>query len=1614
MIRMLFRYVFLLILLLASRTPGHAGGVVISEFLAANDGGLQDADGDTPGWIEIYNGSPLTVDLAGWHLACSPTNLSFWTFPSTNLPPGGFLLVFASGKDRAVTGGQLHANFQLQAGGGYLALVKPDGLTIAHAFAPSYPRQRVNVSYGLEPKAVPVLSLDVNDDDSGEIGAANTEVGFSTMTLSSNPSTFSGITAKITAIGTTTLDDRDRDVPVQSAQITQDQLYDDYIYSTSTVNGTGLALTLSGLKASRGYTIKVWSVDPGGTTTGARYSDWTETASGITNVIVTGYSWNVSLPLTNDGQYTFGGTVRSSAAGELRIEGRRNGGASTTVCLNAIQLFESGAASYDDGTQRYFTPPSPAAANGPGCVGLVGDTQFSRDRGIYGGAFTVAITCLTTNALIYWTTNGSAPTQTSGTLYTNPVSITGTTFLRARAFLSNNVPSDVDTHTYLFLGQVLRQSAIQPGYPVTWQASYPADYGMDQNIVNHAKYGLTLSNDMRSLPILSIVAAHDDLWNATTGIYNNSTSIGPAWQRSASVELFHPDGTTEFGVNCGIEIHGNASRDNARTGKHSFNLIFKSDYGPSKLRYDLFGSPVREFDRLVLRSMGFCDSWATRYSDTSIIAGTSYMGLRYRPESALYLRDTWVKDSLMEMGQPATRSTFVHLYINGLYWGLYSPSERLDANFFISHYGGRDGDWDVMAGDETYNLAEVRDGNKNDWNQVMVMVDAGVTSYASYQALGQLVDLTNLADYMLVHGVAEAEDWPFHNWYAAHRRATNGLPATRWTFYAWDQEICLDRLVRRDRINVNSADTPSRIYAQLRANPEFRVLFGDRVQKHLFNGGALTPAANVARWQALATRIDRAIVGESARWGDARKFAIGANPGTGQTFTRDEWWVPETQRLYTNLFPTLTDAYIALYRNNSLYPTVAAPVFSRFGGEVPAGFALSITHSNASGTVFLTLDGSDPRVPGSGAVAAGARAWSQPLVFNTTTQVRARVLIQGQWSALVEASFYPPQDLSGLGLSEVMFNPPAVGITNGEEFEFIELWNSGPQALNLSGLVFTKGITFTFTNGTILGPGQFLVLARNSAAFAAKYPGVAMGGIYTGKLDNAGETITLSHPGGTTVFSLTYQDTAPWPAAADGWGFSMVPATPGASQASDDGSKWRASAISGGSPGRADPPVFIAPIKINEVLAHTDPPQVDAIELLNPTSANVNIGGWFLTDDPAMPLKYRVPMGTTIAAGGLLVVDATQFDPTPGIGNSFALDSTGDQVWLFSGDASGRLSGYSHGVEFGATFNGASLGRLVNEVGDEFFPLQTMVTLGRTNAGPRVGPVVINEIHYHPLDAGYSFVELLNTTTNPVPLFAPAFPTNQWRVSGLGFTFPANTTLPPGGLVLLTATNAVAFRAHYTVPDGVPVFGPYSGLLQEGGENLEIQQPDNPNLLPPVPYVAVEQVRYHARDPWPAAADGAGFSLQRRDPSAYGNTPSNWIAAEPTPGRLTGVADSDHDGLPDLWEVEHQTNPFLDDANADPDGDGFSNLQEYLAGTDPRNAESSLLLRVEMSQPTGVVLNFLAVSNRSYSVLHNSGLAGGWLNLQDVSSQSQDRLVTITNRAGDEVRFYRVVTPAQP
>jgi len=136
--RLLLAGLFLLLLC----APGRAAdSLVISEFMANNAHTLADEDGDYSDWIEIYNAGTNTVDLLNWSLTDDASKLTKWRFPSTNLLSGKFLVVFASNKNRRTPGAPLHTNFKLDANGEYLALVQPDGVTIATQFTPTFPPQ---------------------------------------------------------------------------------------------------------------------------------------------------------------------------------------------------------------------------------------------------------------------------------------------------------------------------------------------------------------------------------------------------------------------------------------------------------------------------------------------------------------------------------------------------------------------------------------------------------------------------------------------------------------------------------------------------------------------------------------------------------------------------------------------------------------------------------------------------------------------------------------------------------------------------------------------------------------------------------------------------------------------------------------------------------------------------------------------------------------------------------------------------------------------------------------------------------------------------------------------------------------------------------------------------------------------------------------------------------------------------------------------------------------------------------------------------------------------------------------------------------------------------------
>jgi len=1254
----------------------------------------------------------------------------------------------------------------------------------------------------------------------------------------------------------------------------------------------------------------------------------------------------------------------------------------------------------DPAAPRYMTSPTPGEKNVAGCLGVVADTRFSADRGFYGRPFYVEITTDTPGAEVRYTVDGSVPTATHGEVYTAPITITGQTILRAAAFKPGYLPTNVDTHTYIFLNNVLAQDNSPAGYPSTWKdggGTKPADYEMDPDIVNDPAYRYLIGDSLTAIPSMSIVTQMDNLFDSSTGIYMNPQSSGVAWERPASVEFIDPTGAEEFQIDCGLRIQGGASRLPTKSPKHGFRLLFKGDYGDTKLRFPLFGKDATdEFDTVILRA-GFNNSWI-------------HWSGEQRPR-AQYARDRFARNTQLAMGQPASHGRYVHLYLNGMYWGVYDLSERPTAPFMAAYYGGDKEEYDAL------NSGDVRDGDKSAWNTMMSIANGGLAGEAQYEAIQQYLDIDNLIDFIIVNHYGANHDWDGHNWYAGRKREEGA----GYQFFCWDSERILEG-VTDNILGVNNNDKPSRLYQQLRANAEFRMLFADHLHRHFFNDGPLTTKAAADRWREISGPMDEAIIAESARWGDYRRDMHSWSSGPYELYTKYDHYDVEQTRLMYDYFPKRSNEVMKQYRNAGLYPDTVAPVFNvngsyRHGGLFLSGDELTI---GAASVVYYTTDGTDPRLSGGG-ISPTATAFTAPVTLSESILIKSRAFNGGQWSALNEAVFvlHAP---STLHVTEIMYNPilgeePQGDYTNPVAFEFIELKNTGDKAIGLAGVKLTEGIIFDFTTGDVprLEPGEYVVVVKNLAAFTTRYPNwheMNIAGEYEGSLANEGEMIEVRDGLSRTGVLFTYDDA--WYSPTDGLGFSLVPMDPDATGDPSAKESWRASAYLHGSPGEEDPEPATPAILVNEVLTHPDLPEVNAIELYNPTPTDVDLGGWWLTDDADVPEKYSIAPGTIINAYGYLSIlqDDGEVPNNPlspeYFGDAFTLSSRGGEAYLYSPHLR-----YCHGFPFGGAENGASFGRYVTSTGEERFPAQLANTFGYTNAGPRIGPVVISEIMYHPADGDHEFLELANLSGSTVHLYHLDYTSNTWKVTGIRFIFPENVELPPGERLLLVrdTISAYEFRMAINIPASVEIFS-YSGALDNAGEMVTLQKPGAPDGGE-IPYIVVDAVSYDDAHPWPTEPDGDGPSLERVALNAYGDDVISWeksVAPGGTPGGDSSTFDSDWDGMPDGWEVENGLDPLTPDASGDADADGQTNYAEYIAGTDPRDS-SSVFSASKMSVETGTIaLEWNSAPGKVYRVWHSDDLMT-WTVISEEMAADGERATTVwTTPLGPEERqgYYRV------
>ena len=592
---------------------------------------------------------------------------------------------------------------------------------------------------------------------------------------------------------------------------------------------------------------------------------------------------------------------------------------------------------------------------------------FSKPHGLYSNPIMVVITSENPSTEIRYTLDGSEPTVNS-TLYQGAILVNATTILRAAEFRANEMSSAIATCSYIYPSSVLSQPNNPKGYPSQWgkyaaiSGTAVADYGMDPELTSNPDFAQKIVDGLYSLPILSLVTDKGNLFNTKAdekmgGIYiftgaPVSNYPGRGWERPVSAEFFGGAKEHDLQIDCALTIHGGTSRNPEKTPKHSLRLKFKSDYGPSKLYYPFYGEgEVEKFNSIIIRGM-FNDSWV-------------YQGT-WRGESQ-YVKELWARLIQKKMGRPSSNGIYVHLFLNGMYWGLYSISERINDDFGKTHFGGDAEDYDVVkvTEDSGGQRLEASDGTLDKWNEMLRLAEKSADNRYYFRLTGQdgtsepLLDVDNFIDYMLINQYCGNEDWDYHNWTAIRnrKRADKGFQ-----FLCWDAEIIF-RHLDQNVLDIYNTGCTTHIFRYLIQNAVFRRRYIDRAYRLLAApDGLLTEKPVVELWDSLYNDISLALYAESARWGDYRKD-VHTYASKGELYTPDTHYIPQRNKLLKDYFPNRSRIVLQQLINKGWYPKTEPPTFLINGEPDYAVDTLSLDDvlTLEGGTAILySSNGSDP------------------------------------------------------------------------------------------------------------------------------------------------------------------------------------------------------------------------------------------------------------------------------------------------------------------------------------------------------------------------------------------------------------------------------------------------------------------------------------------------------------------------------------------------------------------------------------------------------------------------------------------------------------------------------
>lgn len=831
---------------------------------------------------------------------------------------------------------------------------------------------------------------------------------------------------------------------------------------------------------------------------------------------------------------------------------------------------------------------------------------FSERSGYYDAPFDLILTSADPSRQIIYTLDGSNPQNSStGILSSSPAlvnidpassvarPVTPAVIVRASVTEPGFKPAKPVSATFIFPEKLKKQRYPGGGWPATSINDQLIDLEIDTLVIKNPAYSALFNSSLQDIPTISVITDLKNLFDPASGIYVNALGHGLNWEKECSVELIPNDDTDGFKINAGLRIRGGYSRRDDFP-KHAFRLFFRENYGSPKLNFPLFGDEgVDHFDKIDLRSE---QNYA--WNNGSI--------------NNSFVRDVFSRDTQRDMGQPYTRSRYYHLYLNGMYWGMYQSQERSEAKYASDYLGGDDEDYDVIKvnGENFQYKIEATDGTLDSWLKLWNMCNEGFVSDKNYFAIegknsdgkpvkggAVYVDLDNLIDYMLVSFYTGNFDGPLskfqknkvpNNFYAIDDRTDN---STGFTFYAHDNEHTLfdephspGTGIIENRVNIGvltdemkmeikdfSGFNPQWLHFKLSANSEYRIRFADRAYRHFQPGGVFTRDSALVRLNKRIEEVDLAVIAESARWGDAKR-------GSAKSYTRNDQWLPEITKIRSNFIPIRPGRVIAQLKNADLYPDIEEPVIRSSSEDINkkvvlliSALAVVIENHNPSGNIYYTLNGNDPHMSGGG-FSSGAIFSNTNVSLNISesTVLIARIFDNGKWSAPKKICFLKKEtDYSDLKVTEVHYHPEDLingsDTLSGKDYEFIEFKNTGDHSLNLSGLELDSAVHYMFPVNTLLPPGGFYVITSKPAAFY-EYYGLIASGNFQGNLSNSGEEILLKDADGRSIINFIYEDSPPWPGSADGDGYSMTSTENDPEGNPADFIYWRNSVNKGGNP----------------------------------------------------------------------------------------------------------------------------------------------------------------------------------------------------------------------------------------------------------------------------------------------------------------------------------------------------------------------------------------------------------------------------------------------------------------